>query len=411
MDVFLSYASEDRALAERDCRVLEGEGHDDFFDREDLGGGDAFGERIRLAMARADVLVYLISRSSVAPKSYALTELSIAEGLSRRNRPALLPVRTDDTPIDAVPATLRAFTILEPQGDAPAEIANAIDRLRGQKRQRYLKEGAIGVLVVALAAGVYAGVRWFTTPSPALNTTAGGTNTTSSPGASTSSAAPSDPVEAYNEAVLNRTPTDKRVTLIAMPGNNGWTAVLTLADLGATQVSYRLDDAATFTDTGSSGIINTMTGQPRPNTTVRIPGEFWRRRELAVKYTDAKGVEHGPYPLHFDPRAEFLRFTRQALAAIDWLTISELSPGQRVAYFTTLVSYKAAFKEIRYSIDSDAFDQVWPLKVNPSEGWPPNYADERLYVPVPAAARFINVKVVYVDGSTDSQRVDVGGSR
>ena len=84
MDVFLSYASEERALAERVCRVLETEGHDVFFDREDLGGGDAFGERIRSAVSRADVVVYLISRSSVAPKSYALTELSIVTGLPHR---------------------------------------------------------------------------------------------------------------------------------------------------------------------------------------------------------------------------------------------------------------------------------------------------------------------------------------
>lgn len=410
MDVFLSYASEDRALAERVCRVLEGEGHDVFFDREDLGGGDAFGEKIRRAMAKTDVLVYLISRSSVASKSYALTELSIAANLPRRRRPALLPVRTDDTAIDAVPATLRAFTILEPQGDVPAEIALAVDRLRGQRRQQYLKQLAVGALLVALGAGVYAGVRWFTRPSPPLANPAG-QNTTAASGASANAAEPRDPVEAYNEAVLNRTPPDKRVTLIAMPGNNGWTAVLTLADLGATQLSYSLDSAPTFTNTGSSGIINTMTGQPRPNTTIRIPGEFWQPRQVAVKYTDAKGVEHGPYRLDFKPRDEFLRFTKQALAAIDWITVTESSPGQRLAYFTTLISYKAAFKEIRYSIDSTAFDKVWPLKIDPSEGWPPTYTDEPLYVAVPAATRFINVRVVYVDGSMDKQRVDVGRSR
>ena len=407
MDVFLSYASEQRPLAERVCRVLEAEGHDVFFDREDLGGGDAFGQRIRSAVARADVLVYLISRSSVAPKSYALTELSIATGLPKRNRPAVLPVLTDDTPIDAVPAALRAYTILEPQGDSPAEIAVAVDRLGRQSRQRHLIVGASAGIAVALAAGVYAGVRWFTSSStPDATTTLKATDPVPSGGPSATEAETRDPVDAFNEAVLKRTPADKLVTLTAMPGNSGWTAVLTLADLAATQVSYRLDGEREFTNTGSTGIINTMTGQPRPNTTIRIPGEFWRSRVLEVKYTDGKAVEHGPYRLNFDPRAEFLRFTKQVLATIDWVTFSELGPDQPIVHFGTLVSYKGAFKEVRYSLDNATLDKKWPLKVDPSEGWPPKYDDEQLYVAVPPATTFITVRVVYTDGSMDTRRVD-----
>ena len=57
MRAFVTYASADRALAERVCRVLETEGHDVFFDRDDLHGGDAFGERIRSAIERSHLLV------------------------------------------------------------------------------------------------------------------------------------------------------------------------------------------------------------------------------------------------------------------------------------------------------------------------------------------------------------------
>ena len=403
MDVFLSYATEERALAERVCRVLETEGHDVFFDREDLGGGDAFGQLIRSALRKADVVVYLISRSSVAPKSYALTELSIVTALPKRRRPTILPVRTDDTPIEAVPAALRAHTILEPQGDTPAEIALAVDRIRGRKWRRYVAAGASAALVVTVAGGIY----WYTAPGRPSGVAVPAATTTPPPSSLVSPNEPRDPVDAFNEAILRRTPPDKRVTLIAMPSSSGWTAVLSLADLGAREVSYRLDDERAFTNTGSTGIINTMTGQPRPNTTIRIPGEFWRPRELAVKYTDANGVEHGPYRLDFNPRAEFLRFTKQALGAIDWVSFTESAPGQRIAHFGTLVSYKAAFKEIRYSFDSAAVDNVWPLKLDPTEGWPPRYSEERLYIPVPPAAQFITVRVVYVDGAVDTRRLDI----
>jgi hypothetical protein len=358
----------------------------------------------------ADVLVYLISRSSVAAKSYALTELSVVTGLPKRNRPAILPVRTDDTPIEAIPAALRAYTILEPQGDSPAEIAVAIDRIGRAKQRRQLAIGAGAVLVLSIAAGGYATVRWMATPDPETDAVpVSKSESPAAPASASGDTSPRDPVDDYNEALLRRTPQDKRVTLTGMPGNGGWTAVLTLADLSASQVRYRLDDAEVFTETGDSSILNTMTGRPRPNTTIRLPGAFWRRRDVTVKYTDGKGVEHGPYRLDFNPQEQFVRFTKQALASVDWVSPSELSPGQRIAHFGTLISFKAAFSEIRYSIDSTAADKVWPLKRTPGEGWPPNFSDEQLYVPVSPSAEFLMVKVTYLDGSTDERRVDLAG--
>jgi hypothetical protein len=400
MRIFLSYASEERPLAERVCRVLETEGHEVFFDRDDLGGGDAFGERIRTAIESSQVLVYLISHHSVASHSYALTELAIAATLAKKQRPAILPVRLDDTPIDAVPPTLRAYTILEPQGDAPAEIALAVDRIRKQRQAAAMRLAAVAAGVVLVVAGALA----FTWRSAAAPTPEPKPEPRPpQPEAVT----PRDPVEALNDAILKRTPAQRRVTLTGMPGNNGWSAVLILADRTATQVSYRLDGESAFTDTGSTGIPNAMTGRPLPNTTIQLTGPFWRKRTLAVKYVDAKGQENGPYDLEFDPRSEFLRFTKQALAAVGWLTFQEQSPGQRIVYFTTLLSFKAAFKEIRYSFDSPAVDRAYPLATSASDVWPARMDGDQLFMPVPAGTKFITVKVVYVDGTMDTRRYDV----
>ena len=411
MDVFLSYASEERALAERVCRVLETEGHDVFFDRDDLGGGDAFGERIRTAIAGADVLVYLISRFSVASRSYALTELAIASTLSRRRRPAILPVRTDDTPIDAVPATLRAYTILEPQGDGPAEIAHAIARLQTQKRQRQLMLGAAGVLVAAVVLAIYMASRpSLAVPPTGASTAPAGSSGTHPAGAvaeTVAVAAAPDPVDALNAAILRRTAPERRVMVTGMPGNDGWTAVLILADRTASKVFYRLEGESAFADTGSTAIPNPMTGEPMPNTTIRLPGEFWHRRKIAVKYRDAKGVEHGEYQVDFDPRTEFLKFTRQALGSVGWVTFQNQSPGRTLAYFTTLLSFKAAFTQIRYSLDSAALDLSYPFKTDPSQGWPARMDDDQLFITIPPPTKFVTVGLVYVDGTMDTRRIDV----
>src|SRR5688500_7609091 len=162
MRVFLSYASKDRDLAERVCRVLETEGHDVFFDRDDLGGGDAFGQRIRGAIRRSHVLVYLISQASITPPSYALTELSHAIDPRPSRGLTILPVRTDPTPIASVPAALRAYTILEPQGDVPAEIASAVDRIARRHGQRRLVVMATAALAAVVLGGGYMARGWFT---------------------------------------------------------------------------------------------------------------------------------------------------------------------------------------------------------------------------------------------------------
>ena len=442
MKIFLSYASKDRPLAERVCRVLETEGYDVFFDHDDLGGGDAFGERIRTAIQNAHVLVYLISQSSVTPPSYALTELGIATALSPRRRPAILPVRMDTTPIAAVPAALRAYTILEPQGDAPAEIAAAIDRLGSRRRRRRLVLVAAAVVVIGLGVGGYFANAFLasgrvssappaataapsrtatsgdavpaTQPPATQSPTAGGTGPpTFDPSAGAIGAPPfalpvtPDAMDAFNDSVLKRTPPDKLVTLMGVPGADGWSATVMLVDQTVTKVQYRLDGETAFNDTGSSELPSPFTGQMQPNTFIQLPGDFWRPRHVTVKYTDAKGRDHGPFEVTFDPRVQFTRFTRQSLGFVAWVSFSRNSPKELLAYFSTLLAFKPAFREVRYSIDSDALDRVLPLKVNPSEGWPSRLGDDVTFIKLPSSTTFLTVKLTFVDGTMQTRKLEV----
>lgn len=56
MKIFLSYASQDRALAEELQLAMAGEGHDVFFDRQSLPAGGGYHQRIKLAVDDADRL-------------------------------------------------------------------------------------------------------------------------------------------------------------------------------------------------------------------------------------------------------------------------------------------------------------------------------------------------------------------
>ena len=129
MRVFISYAQQDRDLADRVAHSIRGRGHTVFLDRTDLPPGDNFEEQIESAIGNSTLLVFLISPDSVAEGRFTLTELKIAQTRWKSAKNRVLPVMIRPTPLPTVPNYLRAVTILTPEGNAPAEIAREVDRL------------------------------------------------------------------------------------------------------------------------------------------------------------------------------------------------------------------------------------------------------------------------------------------
>lgn len=128
MIVFLSYASEQRDAAEQVNFALAGSGHEVFFDRESLPAGDDYHRRIRQAVEDSDAFVFLISPASVAEGCYALTEMKFARQKWPDPRHRVLPVMIEKTAYARLPNYLKAVTVLEPEGNVPAEVAAEIDR-------------------------------------------------------------------------------------------------------------------------------------------------------------------------------------------------------------------------------------------------------------------------------------------
>jgi len=152
MKIFISYSSRYRDLVERLRLALVGEGHEPFVDRAELEPGETFDAELREAIENCDVFIFVLSPESVAPGSYALAELALAQSRWRHPRGRVLPVELAPTPIDTVPPYLRAVTILEPQGDPVPGITAAIARLGpGRHRGRWI------ALAVALVAAAVAG--------------------------------------------------------------------------------------------------------------------------------------------------------------------------------------------------------------------------------------------------------------
>ncbi len=131
MRIFLSYASEDKSIAEPVAFALRNRGHHVFLDRDDLPEGGEYDARIERAIEQSDYLIFLISPSSVLRGRFTLTELEFARQKWRAADGNILPVMVNETPLIQIPAYLKSVTILEPRGNIAAEVASAVAS-RGQ---------------------------------------------------------------------------------------------------------------------------------------------------------------------------------------------------------------------------------------------------------------------------------------
>jgi len=168
MRIFLSYASEDRSVAERIYLALVAEGHQVFFDRTGTEAGEEFNRRIRDEISRCHKFIFLISPQGVERGRYTLTELSFAQERWLHPAQNVLPVMVSPTDLKLLPNYLKAVTILEPQGDVAAEVAAKLRRkglwpLAGRRRALWA-----AVLTIVLGSGTATLMRGFFAERPVV---------------------------------------------------------------------------------------------------------------------------------------------------------------------------------------------------------------------------------------------------
>lgn len=156
MKVFLTYASEQKSIAETVAFSLRSRGFGVFLDKDDLPPGRSYDEQIEAAIRASDYLVYLISPQSVQPGRYTRTELEFARRKWRNPDGHILPVMVVPVDMTAIPEFLRAVTILEPKGNIAAEVSSHVkanDRVGANNL--LLSFGGMGLVTGLLTSLVY----------------------------------------------------------------------------------------------------------------------------------------------------------------------------------------------------------------------------------------------------------------
>ena len=119
MRIFISYAAQDREPAKSIYLVLRDQGQRVFFDRADLPAGDEYHNRIREAIQKAHLFIFLLSPNALDADSYTLEELNIAEKTGVK----LLPVVLREPAMEQIPVSLKNVTFYRPAGNLAASVA------------------------------------------------------------------------------------------------------------------------------------------------------------------------------------------------------------------------------------------------------------------------------------------------
>jgi len=157
--IFISYASEDRPLANDIHERLQQAGHDVFFDESNLKPSDAYDQVIQNKMARSDIMLFLCSNHSLAPGRYTLTELEMAKTIWKKPQGRVLPILLGDIDFDDLPSYLKGLSAYRQKGDPVSEIAHMANTLvrNRRRRKRAIWGGGIAASLALAVTGYMVG--------------------------------------------------------------------------------------------------------------------------------------------------------------------------------------------------------------------------------------------------------------
>ncbi|MDG4882246.1 methyl-accepting chemotaxis protein [Mesorhizobium sp. WSM4884] len=192
-------------------------------------------------------------------------------------------------------------------------------------------------------------------------------------------------------------------TLTPTRSNAGWSMTISLPE-PATAISWRLGDSGPFTDTGLMAMNDQRTGKPMPNPSFELPDSA-AATNIGIKYLDIRGRETGPFDIRFDPDSALQQGNKQILDQFwtSWIAF-DAGGNHGLVYFTQMLSFRCAIKEVRYSLNGTALDNQ--IRMPPCDAKDP-YAipsDYQPYFKVKDDVKSMAVQVTYTDGTKSPVR-------
>ncbi|MGP0060392.1 MAG: adenylate/guanylate cyclase domain-containing protein [Beijerinckiaceae bacterium] len=200
-----------------------------------------------------------------------------------------------------------------------------------------------------------------------------------------------------NLATATLTPTAK-----FMHSNAGWSVALSLPE-PATALAWRVGDAGDYVSSGFMSAIDQRTGRPMPNSSFELDRDT-PATNLWIRYDDAAGRSVSAFPIPFDPHAALLEGQRESLERF-WNSWIGFSSDGRLVYYTHLMSYRCAVAKAELGFDDGPLSVNLPIPRCDERDPHAIPGDAKVYLPAPAAAKSVSVRLTYFDGARSETRV------
>jgi hypothetical protein len=188
------------------------------------------------------------------------------------------------------------------------------------------------------------------------------------------------------------------IGLTASPTGSGWVLAFRLP-APPVELWYDLGTGAGFHQTGvQPGAFDPATGAPLAESYVMVgQEELPGPTTVRVKFRRSGGAMEGPFELPLDPDAQAQAAARSALEdmAPRWVTFGDLR-GQPLVYFTPVLAFKHALREIQVGVDEGPIDQS--VRFAPSRQ-PGVSAEDEVFRALPSGVRSVSIGLVLRDGS------------
>lgn len=191
--------------------------------------------------------------------------------------------------------------------------------------------------------------------------------------------------------------------IVPQRSNADWMITVSLPE-PATAILWRLGGEGGFTETGNLAMIDQSTGKPMANPTFALPATT-AASTIWVKYLDVRGRETGPFEVRFDPDSALQEANKQILEQFwtSWIAF-DASGNRGLVYFSHMLSYRCAIKEVRYGFNGGAPEKKLDMPAcNPADP----YALPDGFLPffkVGEDVTSMSVQVTYADGAQSPVR-------
>jgi len=187
-----------------------------------------------------------------------------------------------------------------------------------------------------------------------------------------------------------------------MRSNTGWSVTLSFIE-PVTAIAWRLGETGAFKETGFLDVLDPRSRRRLANPSFELDSDQ-PVTTIQIRVVDIDGHTVGPFPIAFDPQAELERGDRRTLetTAGSWLVFGE-SNGL-LLYYTHLMSYRCAIREVRIGVDSTVPNKLVPLgDCDPRHPYEIP-ANAQPYLKLPSATQMVSIELTYRDGSVSETK-------